>query len=552
MRLSVISTLLLLSSAGYPAGLTASVNADSMASDSRLQAAMESEFLFQSGEFSAAFRYYRNRPLTDLNAQELRRSRQIAQVLGDTQWLQEATSAVPGDAAANAEGMMQRFEALVRQGQSRPAALAWRDLIRTGPDDFGLLAARDAINSLFPDYRQQLQNALSAFAALPDLSPDERFELFGFAYQWRMEDTAETMKSGLSAGSWQSSMAELISQCIDGQPDDCASRLQSLAPDNLDDNQRRSVLAIALDNGNALQIQRWLQSLPQDGGTYYQRIVNLHKNPDPAQIETLRREIAGNAGLSVFQRAALLGSIAELNKEWTAAESHYRDALAAGKPTSAALRLPVVLMRQNRREQAYAQLRAVQDNPAYSDEMRREAFRTEIQFNRILRVDGEAQDPVYRRALAYWPDAHDLRYQYAMQLFDRDQTERSLSQLQAIIRQAPANAEALNAYGYTLAKDLDRAKDGFKPIQKAYLLAPGQGEILDSYGYVLHRLGRDREALPFLQKAMSLMPSAVTAGHLARVYLELGDATQAQEALKKGLELDAGDAELLDLQEHMH
>ena len=139
-----------------------------------------------------------------------------------------------------------------------------------------------------------------------------------------------------------------------------------------------------------------------------------------------------------------------------------------------------------------------------------------------------------------------------MHLFNQGQIENSLSQLLSIIDQAPANTEALNAYGYTLAKDLDRPKEGFKPIQRAYLLAPEQAEILDSYGYVLHRLGRDREALPFLKQAMGLTPSAETAGHLAKVYLELGQIAQAREILNTGLELDAGDAVLRDMQEHLH
>jgi hypothetical protein len=51
---------------------------------------------------------------------------------------------------------------------------------------------------------------------------------------------------------------------------------------------------------------------------------------------------------------------------------------------------------------------------------------------------------------------------------------------------------------------------------------------------------------------MGLMPSAETAGHLAKVYLELGRTTQAKEILDTGLELDAGNTVLLGLREHLH
>jgi tetratricopeptide (TPR) repeat protein len=285
--------------------------------------------------------------------------------------------------------------------------------------------------------------------------------------------------------------------------------------------------------------------------TFYQRIVGLSGNPNPAEAELLKMEIEANPAISQQQRAALLGSLAEIRKDWPVAESSYREVLAIEKPGSAALRLPVVLMQQNRRQEAYAELKSVQDNPAYSDEIRREAFRTEIKFNQILRVDDEVQNAAYTRALAFWPDAQALRYQFAMHLFNQKQTESALMQLQEVIKQAPANADALNAYGYTVAKDLGRPKQGFRSIEKAFLLAPEQGEILDSYGYVLHRLGRNQQALPYLQKAMKLMPSAVTAGHLAQVYLQLGDAMQAKDSLDKGLQLDRNNAELLALKERM-
>ena len=552
MRLSVITALLILSSTGIPVRLMASIDDAPTGADARLQSAIASEFLFQSGDYSAAFDYYRTRQLTELNAEELQRSRQIAGVLGDTQWLRQADEALARGQGTDLESKARRFEASVRRGQSREAASAWRALAGSGPDDFGWLAAREAIDQLLPDFRRPLQEALTAFAAMPDLSPDERFELFGYARQWQMQDDAQTLKSGLSPGSWQASMAELIVRCQDQRSEACTRSLQALEPDGLDEERRRRVMLIAQGNGDARQIQRWLKSLQQDGGTYYQRIVNLGKLPDQDLIEPLQREIAADGGISEFQRAALLGSLAELAKDWPAAQKHYQDALATGTPGAASLRLPVVLMRQGRREQAYAGLRAVQDSPVYSDEIRREAFRIEIQFNRVLRTDAAQQDAVYRRALAYWPDAHDFRFQYAMYLFEQGRIGPSLAQWRDIIRQSPANAEALNAYGYTLAKELDRPREGFKPIHRAYLLAPGQGEILDSYGYVLHRLGRDQEALPYLQQAMGLLPTAETAGHLAKVYLELGQIAQAREILQTGLELDAGNAVLLGLRERLN
>ena len=96
---------------------------------------------------------------------------------------------------------------------------------------------------------------------------------------------------------------------------------------------------------------------------------------------------------------------------------------------------------------------------------------------------------------------------------------------------------------------MNRPGSALKPLQNAFLIAPDRAEVLDSYGYVLHRLGRNSQALPPLQKAWETTPSAVTAGHLVKVYWQLGDKRQAQDFLNKGLELDAQEAELIKLKE---
>ena len=165
--------------------------------------------------------------------------------------------------------------------------------------------------------------------------------------------------------------------------------------------------------------------------------------------------------------------------------------------------------------------------------------------------DADTLNAVYRRGLGYWPHAKPLRYQYAMRLFGQGRVDAAMVELQTILRSAPADADALNAYGFTLAKELDRPRAAFKPITQAFLLAPEQPEILDSYGYVLYRLGRHQEALAPLQKAWQLTPSAVTAGHLGQVFLRLGNRQQANDYLEKGLKLDASEAELLALQEQL-
>lgn len=519
----------------------------------QLEALLQSEFQFQSGQFNQAFSYYRLHATTQLSADELLRGSQLATVLGETAWLANLDGAPALAEATQIDLIRQRFERALQAGRSDSAQQAWQSLLRHS-DERGLYVSRAVAETHAVRLQAVLSAALAIYAGLPDLTPAERFELFQFAYQWRLEELADRLQDGLPLKSTEASLAATLRECVDGAADACKRRLQQLDPLDLTEWQRRSVLVLAQKAGDAKQNRRWLEALPQDGGTYYQRIVLLGRAMDDAKARELLTQIRKDAALDDFQRPVLLGSLSELLKDWPEAETNYREALTAGVPTTASVRLAVVLFRQGKREAAFAQLQAVAADTGLSDEIRRDALQTEIQFHRLLRSDErdvEALNAIYRRGIVLWPQANPLRYQYAMRLFGQDRIDSAMSELQTILKTAPADADTLNAYGFTLAKELNKPRAAYKPIAQAFLLAPEQPEILDSYGYVLFRLGRDKEALTHLEKAWRLTPSAVTAGHLGQVFLRLGERQQAHDYLEKGLQLDASEAELLALQERL-
>jgi len=519
----------------------------------RLEALLQSEFQFQSGHFNQAFSYYRSQSPAQLSAEELLRGSQLATVLGEGAWLATLDGAPALAEAAQVDLIRQRFERALQLDRSDTAQQAWQALLRH-PDDRGIYASRTVAETNAAGHQATLNAALALYAGRTDLTPAERFELFQFAYQWRLEELADRLQGGLPPKSTEALLAVTIRECVDGAADACKRRMQRLDPLDLSEWQRRSVLVLAQKAGDPEQNRRWIEALPQDGGTYYQRIVMLGRAMDDVQAQKLLAAIRKDSALDDFQRPVLLGALGELQKDWPGAETQYREALAAGVPTTASVRLAVVLFRQGKRDAAFAQLQTVAADAGLSDEIRRDALQTEIQFHRILRSDErdvEVLNAVYRRGLAHWPQANPLRYHYAMRLFGQDRLEPAMSELQTILKAAPADADALNAYGFTLAKELNKPRAAYKPLAQAFLLAPEQPEILDSYGYVLFRLGWDKEALIHLQKAWRLTPSAVTAGHLGQVFLRLGDRQQANDYLEKGLQLDASEAELLALQEQM-
>lgn len=527
-------------------------NAESTDSMPQLQGLVESEFAFQSGAFEQAFSYYKKRPVAALSQSELSRSAQFAIAAGDFAWLKKLLSSPAVQASKQQELLALRLALAFRQEQAQEIQTIWQALLLS-PNGEGSLLSREIVFRHAEDYQSALNLALELYAKQKLLSDAEVFELLQVSAQLQKPELAKSLKNRLKAGSKELALAQLIEICDGVIPAKCSQSLEQLKPADYDQYQQRRVFELARQSGNNLQAMRWLLAQPQDSNTYYQRIILLSQSADQLKNNELAAEIVSDIKLSSFQRAVLLGSLADLKKDWLAAEGFYQEALSLNTPTIAAIRLANIFFKQNKTEQAFSWLVKIQNDSNFSEEIRREAFLTEIQFYRFKSDDpqGLHKGAVYQRALKLWPLAHRIRYQYAMYLFEKNFPKEGLKQLQEILKFTPADANALNTYGYILAKDFNRPRTAFKPIEQAYLLSPNRAEILDSYGYVLHRLGRNTEALPPLQKAWNLTPSAVTAGHLAQVYWQLGDKEQANDYLQKGLNLDKNELELLEFKERL-
>ncbi len=520
-------------------------------SSQQLQGLLQSEFAFQAGEFKRALAFYQERPMASLSVEELVRSSQLAILTGDSDWLQRVLATPASAAAGQQKALLSlRFMLALRANDESAALPAWQALMAL-PNADGVDVSREVIDQHSAQFQAVLARTLQNYAQLPSLSNAELYELYLYAVQWQKSALSEQLLKRMPVTSNEAKIAQLMRVCFAEKSTACSVQMDALDPLNFDELERRSILGIAQQSGLDAQSYRWLLPQAQDGNSYYQRIVLLGKQWDDKKARSLAAEVEADAALNPFQRAALLGSVAELQKDWPSAEKNYREALALNTPTTAVVRLAVVLFRQNKLSEAMALLAKIQGDTTRSDEIRRDAFFTETQFLQLTGANSSTlqkdQNTVYQRALEVWPQAQHIRYQYAMRLFNQGQVNAALQQLQRIIKDAPTDVDALNAYGYTVAKELDKPRLGLKPIEQAFLIAPNRAEVLDSYGYVLHRLGRNNEALPALQKAWKLTPSAVTAGHLANVFLQMGDKQQAQDFLNKGLQIDSQEADLIKL-----
>jgi tetratricopeptide (TPR) repeat protein len=109
---------------------------------------------------------------------------------------------------------------------------------------------------------------------------------------------------------------------------------------------------------------------------------------------------------------------------------------------------------------------------------------------------------------------------------------------------APRFAEAQNYLGYMWAErgtNLDRARG---LIEQAVKAEPENGAFLDSLGWVLFKLGKPREALEPMERALKHVeePDPTLYDHLGDIQAALGNPEKAREAWRKSLELEPNDA----------
>lgn len=128
---------------------------------------------------------------------------------------------------------------------------------------------------------------------------------------------------------------------------------------------------------------------------------------------------------------------------------------------------------------------------------------------------------VLDKAVIGFPEDEKIRY-YLGSLLDRQgETDKSLAQMEEILKLNPNHVDALNYVGYTWTLQGVRFSDAEKALKKAMKLKPGNGYITDSWGWFLFVTGKLREAVVALEKAVKFKPDEATIlEHLGDAYLK--------------------------------
>lgn len=130
---------------------------------------------------------------------------------------------------------------------------------------------------------------------------------------------------------------------------------------------------------------------------------------------------------------------------------------------------------------------------------------------------GAARDR-FRRALEIAPSAWAASLGLAEALSALGDAEAGLRIYEGLLLEPPAPATALNNVAWSRISSGDVSEEVLDLAREAVDLDPSHASYLDTLGWGLHRAGRTREALPFLEEAARRAPGNRTvAAHLQEV-----------------------------------
>lgn len=287
-----------------------------------------------------------------------------------------------------------------------------------------------------------------------------------------------------------------------------------------------------------------LRTLPRDSETLYTRGIYLVQLEREQQAEAVWEELASlPAEAQRDNHAFLVGRLAELVGRDEAAIEWYERVDSAERESQARLRRAVILGRLGRLEEGrelLAQLRQADGGQRALDTWLLEA--------EMLRNADRAEEAVsiLRDPLADNPGSTDLLYARALSAASAGNVSLAEQDLRRIIQMDGDNAMALNALGYTLTDLTDRHQEAYRLISRALEIDPDDPATLDSMGWVLHKLGRNEEAVDYLRRALEADFNPEIAAHMVEVLDALGRHAQAAELTERALADYPEDAYLLD------
>ncbi|MGD8569179.1 MAG: tetratricopeptide repeat protein [Gammaproteobacteria bacterium] len=248
-------------------------------------------------------------------------------------------------------------------------------------------------------------------------------------------------------------------------------------------------------------------------------------------------------GKRVQETNYYLGQVAEHRGKLKKAINRYSFVRYGEFYFSAQLRIVSILADQKKFDQARQQLQTIRTN---SSKQRLQLILLEGDILREAKRYPDAKE-FYTKVLSTMPDETSIRYARALVAEKMGELDLAESDLQAILKKEPSNAQVLNALGYTLADRTDRYEEALKYIQRAIELEPDDAAVVDSMGWVNYRLGNHKKAIKHLRRAVELSDDPEIAAHLGEVLWVSGKKKEALKVWEGSLDKHPNDPKLMDV-----
>lgn len=312
---------------------------------------------------------------------------------------------------------------------------------------------------------------------------------------------------------------------------DYTSRLVGDDPDP--DPEARLELAIMLvsagrDDDALSQVNQILLEQPyRTDALRLMAIINFRlDNLDAARADFEDLLASGNYRMDALY---YLGRIEDRRGNFEEALEYYAQVTGGSNAVASQSRAAGIIAEQGAPQKALEHLdRFAEINPNYAVDV----LRTKAQILVSIDRHDEALE-IFDQAIAYRPNDEGLQLSRAELTLRMGRVDDAIDQYRKTMKRWPESAMSINALGYTLADRTDRYDEAAKLIKKALKMAPNSAAIIDSWGWVLHKQGKNEEALGYLEDAYEKLRDPEVAGHIVEVLMAMDRQEDAWQTLEE-------------------
>jgi tetratricopeptide (TPR) repeat protein len=340
-------------------------------------------------------------------------------------------------------------------------------------------------------------------------------------------------------------------QMLTGDPDGALATAKQVIEQDNQDSHRLEYALMMMQAGKEEEGRKELNALAtsESTGTVVERaLADIDFQLGNRDAAAQRFSNLVSSGRFVYESLFYLGAIAEGRESWDDAAQIYGRVTGGEFAMAAQTRLARIKVKKEGLE---AGLKHLEEFGATRPQYRIETITARAS---LLSSNGDTAGALalLDQALKSYPDAVELRFARIFQLEAADEVDESISDLRKLVADRPNDPSATNALGYTLVDRTRHHKEGLDLIEQALTETPDSGAVLDSMGWALHRVGRNQDALGYLEQAKRRINDPEVDLHLGEVLMALDRKDDARDVWTRASERYPENDEIKERLQKLH